>query len=247
MAHKLVLKPLEVKLSIFQGPLDRLVNLIRTEKIDVFDIPILIIIEFFLEHLQKVEELNLESAGEFLVLVSTLIYIKSQRLLPKPEASEEDMQDSNVEPEMSSKEKSRQLQILKDAADNFRSMELESRKMFPRYLEEIAFDNTSEGEGAAHYDLYALFNAFRRIIEKLPDRIIEIDRETLTVKEKINFILESLQQDKAIRFESLFAQELSRLSVVVTFLALLELIALGLVRVFQKQAFSAIWIIKRHD
>lgn len=245
MGQESVQKSFEIKLSIFQGPLDRLVHLIRSDKIDIFDIPILIIIEVFLEHLHGTEDLNLEGAGEFLVLVSTLVYIKSQRLLPKPEVSEEGMHDSGVEPEMSSEERSLQLQVFKDAVENFRAMELESRKMFPRYLEEIVFDDVIEED--THYDLYALFNAFRRIIEKLPDRTIEIDRETLTVKEKINFILESLQQDRAIRFETLFAHELSRLSVVVTFLAILELIALGLIRVFQKQAFSTLWIIRRND
>ena len=243
MTQESSLKSFEVKLSIFQGPLDRMVHLIRSDKIDVFDVPILIIIEIFLEHLQDTNDLNLEGAGEFLVLVSTLVYIKSQRLLPSTEASEEIMQDSNVEPEMSLEERTLQLQVFKEAVENFRAMELESRKMLPRFLEEIVIDDAIE-EGT-HYDLYALFNAFRRIIEKLPDRTMEIDRETLTVKERINYILESLQQDRAIRFEALFTHELSKLSVIVTFLAILELIALGLVSVFQKQAFSTLWIIRR--
>ena len=243
MTQESSLKSFEVKLSIFQGPLDRMVHLIRSDKIDVFDVPILIIIEIFLEHLQGTNDLNLEGAGEFLVLVSTLVYIKSQRLLPSPKAFEEIMQDSNVEPEMSLEERTLQLQVFKEAVENFRAMELESRKMLPRFLEEIVIDDAIE-EGT-HYDLYALFNAFRRIIEKLPDRTMEIDRETLTVKERINYILESLQQDRAIRFEALFTHELSKLSVIVTFLAILELIALGLVSVFQKQAFSTLWIIRR--
>ena len=243
MTQESSLKSFEVKLSIFQGPLDRMVHLIRSDKIDVFDVPILIIIEIFLEHLQDTNDLNLEGAGEFLVLVSTLVYIKSQRLLPSPKAFEEIMQDSNVEPEMSLEERTLQLQVFKEAVENFRAMELESRKMLPRFLEEIVIDDAIE-EGT-HYDLYALFNAFRRIIEKLPDRTMEIDRETLTVKERINYILESLQQDRAIRFEALFTHELSKLSVIVTFLAILELIALGLVSVFQKQAFSTLWIIRR--
>ena len=220
-----------------------MVHLIRSDKIDVFDVPILIIIEIFLEHLQDTNDLNLEGAGEFLVLVSTLVYIKSQRLLPSPKAFEEIMQDSNVEPEMSLEERTLQLQVFKEAVENFRAMELESRKMLPRFLEEIVIDDAIE-EGT-HYDLYALFNAFQRIIENLPERTMEIDRETLTVKEKINYILESLQQDRAIRFEALFTHELSKLSVIVTFLAILELIALGLVSVFQKQAFSTLWIIRR--
>ena len=220
-----------------------MVHLIRSDKIDVFDVPILIIIEIFLEHLQDTNDLNLEGAGEFLVLVSTLVYIKSQRLLPSPKAFEEIMQDSNVEPEMSLEERTLQLQVFKEAVENFRAMELESRKMLPRFLEEIVIDDAIE-EGT-HYDLYALFNAFQRIIENLPERTMEIDRETLTVKERINYILESLQQDRAIRFEALFTHELSKLSVIVTFLAILELIALGLVSVFQKQAFSTLWIIRR--
>jgi segregation and condensation protein A len=246
MVQETVLSSFEIKLSIFQGPLDRLIHLIRSNKIDVYDIPVLVITEFFLEYLKGAKELNLDGAGEFLVLVSTLVHIKSQRMLPKNYAEEQQLQDSGSQVELSSEEKALQLQIFQEAVDSFRAMELESRKMFTRYLEEMTFDFGDDTDETS-YDLYALFNAFRRIIEKLPAKTATIDRETLTVKEKINFILEVLGSDRAICFETLFEQELSRLSVIVTFLALLELISLGLIRVFQGQAFSTLWIIRRHD
>ncbi|HLC16782.1 MAG TPA: segregation/condensation protein A, partial [Thermodesulfovibrionia bacterium] len=202
--------------------------------------------EVFSEYLKGAKELNLDSAGEFLVLVSTLVHMKSQRLLPKTCSEKQQLEQADSQAELSSEEKALQLQIFQQAVESFRTMELESRKMFTRYLEEMTFDFVDDTEEAS-YDLYALFNAFRKIIDKLPAKTVTIDRETLTVKEKINFILEVLGSDRAICFETLFEQELSRLSVIVTFLALLELIALGLVRVFQRQAFSTLWIIRRHD
>src|SRR3990172_5903564 len=100
MIQETVLNPFEIKLSVFQGPLDRLVHLIRSDKIDVYDIPVLVITEVFSEYLKGAKELNLDSAGEFLVLVSTLVHMKSQRLLPKTCSEKQQLEQADSQAEL---------------------------------------------------------------------------------------------------------------------------------------------------
>jgi segregation and condensation protein A len=231
-----------IKLPLFEGPLDLLLHLIKDQKIDIYDIPIALITRQYLEYIEIMKELNLDIAGEFLVMAATLIHIKSRMLLPVEETADtEELEDPRLELVM----KLLEYRVFKDAALSLKEREDEWSSIFTREpLDEE--EEVSEDEDQPvlfELNLFDLLTAFQNILEKAPEEIRTLTKETLTIKDKMNIIIEALQSKDALRFDSLFKGDLIRSHFVMTLIALLELIRLGVARVYQEKQFGVIWVI----
>ncbi len=231
-----------IKLPIFEGPLDLLLHLIKENKIDIYDIPIALITHQYLQYIELMKELSLEIAGEFLVMASTLIHIKSRMLLP---VDEEEVLQEQEDPRLELVQRLLEYQAFKDASLSLREREETWRDYFRREPEDEDGSGEDQGVELALFDLnlFDLVGAFKKILESAPQEAVEITRETLTVKDRISLIIERLDNEEAIRFESLFPEDSSRTELIVTFIALLEIIRLGLARGYQDKEFGVIWVI----
>jgi segregation and condensation protein A len=231
---------LHFKLPVFEGPLDILLHLIKENKIDIYDIPIVQITRQYMDYLELMKELNLEIAGEFLVIAATLIHIKSKMLLPP---DEKQIEEPTEDPRTELVRRLLEYQAFKEASSEFRGKEDIWRNIFRRLPLQKENFNTEPEPLFFEVSLFDLMSAFKNLLSKTSEEIIEITRETLTVADKINFIIERLNGEEGIKFEDLFKEDFTKIALIITFLALLELIRLGLVKTYQEKAFGSIWII----
>jgi len=235
----------KVKLEVFEGPLDLLLYLIKKEEVDIYDIPIERITSQYMEYLSLMQLLNLEVAGEFLVMAATLMYIKSRMLLP------EDQQVTDTEPEEGEDprwELIRQLveyKKFKDAALQLAQREAETSRMFPRRADAELAAKAADVP-LAEVSIFDLINAFNTVLKKAQEKedFREIIEEQFTVSDKIEELLYTLRDRTELVFSEVFAKASSRAEVVVTFLALLELIRLKRLKVQQPEAFGEIHVVK---
>jgi segregation and condensation protein A len=228
---------INIKIPVFEGPFDLLLHLIRENKIDIYDIPISLITSQYLQYIEIMKELNLEIAGEFLVMAATLIQIKSKMLLPPDEEAPSEEQE---DPRQELVRKLLEYQKFKEAAVDFRKREEEWTTVFRKE------PSSDEDDGELYlFDLglFDLIEAFRKILDTAPPDVVSITKETLTVKDKMSIIMEILEGQEAVRFEDLFRDGITRVQLIVTFVALLELIRLGLARAYQEKEFGNIWVI----
>jgi len=230
----------KVKLEVFEGPLDLLLYLIKQDEIDIYDISIERITGQYLEYLQAFKELNIEIAGEFIVMAANLIYLKSRSLLPvDQQPPEEDAEEDDPRWDLI-----RQLieyKKFKEAAAELHQRELEQERIFAR---EGGPSHLQDPLRLGEVGIFQLINAFQTVIKRVEARedVQEIFGERFSVSEKIDAILQRVAVGAPIRFSDLFGAVVSRLEVVVTFLALLELIRLRQVRAVQKNIFAEIEI-----
>src|SRR5262249_11722183 len=232
----------KVKLEVFEGPLDLLLYLIKQDEIDIHDISLERITSQYLEYLQAFKELNIELAGEFIVMAANLIYLKSRSLLPldqrppEEDAGEEDPRWELIRQLIEYKK-------FKEAAVDLHLRELEQERIFPR--EAASSLATQEPLRLGEVGIFQLINAFQTVIKRIEARqdVQEIFSERFSVSEKIDAILRHVASGNRIRFSDLFETVVSRVEVVVTFLALLELIRLKQVRAVQKNIFEEIEIL----
>jgi len=239
------LDAIKIRLQSFEGPLDLLVHLIRKNKVDVYDIPIALITKQYLEYLDLMQELNLDIASEFLVMSATLIHIKSRMLLPRPETAagdvteEEDPRDALVR-RLLEHERFKAAAELLHERETLRSAQW-TRPDAP--VEAIAGD---EYEPELEVDLFSLLAAFKTVLERARERPpVPLPPEQISIEARIEQLLERLSETDACGFEDLFDDVATRPDMIVTFLALLEMIRLKLVRVFQSAQVGAIRIYKR--
>jgi segregation and condensation protein A len=232
----------KVKLDIFEGPLDLLLFLIRKNEIDIYDIPIVTIAQQYVEYLELMKALNLEIAGEFLVMAATLIHIKSRALLPQ---HEDDMgAEEGPDPLEELRRQLIEYQKYKDAALVLREKDILEKDVFTRsYFEDLALKG-EEGLEIEDLSLFDLLSAIKNILKKggHKDALMEVTAEQISVKDKIIWLMEMLKENNNVTFESLFVSLTSKMEIVSTFLALLELIKLQAVRVLQRTPFSTIFI-----
>lgn len=231
----------KIKLPAFEGPLDLLLHLIRENKIDIYDIPISFITGRYLEYIGIMKELSLDIAGEFLVMAATLIYIKSRMLLPVEEAAAEELTE---DPRLELVQRLLEYQAFKDAAMVLKEKEDDSLNIFSRLP---ARDPKEEDDGPEpllfDVNMFDLLGAFKRLLEAAPVEVRTITRETLTVKDRMSTIVEMLEKNDSIRFEEVFKDTITKSQIIVTFLAMLELLRLGLARAYQEREFGNIWLI----
>jgi segregation and condensation protein A len=236
---------LPVRLEQFEGPLDLLLHLIKKNEVNIYDIPIALITQQYLNTIRLMEELDLDVAGEFLVMAATLIHIKSKMLLPRPETAagvegeEEDPRDALVRRLL-------EHQKFKAAAELLHEREQLRAAQWQRPDERIAEIAGDEYEPELEVDLFSLLSAFQSVIERAKQRPkVLLPPEQISVEARIEQLLERLSETEACGFEDLFADALGRSALIVTFLALLEMIRLKLVRVFQSGSFGPIRVYKR--
>lgn len=230
----------EIKLDIFEGPLDILLYLIRKNEIDIYNIPIALITEQYLEYLDIMRSLNLDLAGEYLVLAATLIHIKSRLLLPPIEGEEEGEEGEDPRTELV-----RQLleyQAFKEAALSLEGRPLLDRDVFTRGApaEEPASEEQEE-EAMIEVGVFELVQAFRVIISGLDhSEDMAIDTEKMSLTDRINEIMDRLTEEKELTFTDLLGERTDRKQIVYTFLAILELMKLRMVRAYQLGPFGVI-------
>ncbi len=239
------LDSIQIKLQSFEGPLDLLVHLIKKNQMNVYDIQISVITKQYLEYLNLLQELNLDVASDFLVMAATLIHIKSKMLLPRPEtaagdpADEEDPRDLLVRRLL-------EHQKFKAAADLLHDKETLRSAQWGRpdsRIEEIAGDDY---EPEFEVDLFSLLSAFRQVLERARERPpVVLPSEQISIELRIDQLLGRLSETEACGFEDLFDDVATRADMIVTFLAMLEMIRLKLIRVFQSGGAGAIRIYKR--
>ena len=230
----------EIKLDIFEGPLDLLLYLIRKNEIDIYNIPIALITEQYLSYLEMMRSLNLDLAGEYLVLASTLIHIKSKLLLPPDES--EDEEEEGRDPRAELVRQLLEYQAFKDAALSLDGRPLLDRDIFTRGAapEEPAAAEEEE-EAIVELDVFELFTAFRRIVDRLDRKEdMEIDAEKMSLTDRINEIMERLSAEGQITFADLLEDRGNRRRIIYTFLAILELMKLRMIRACQSGPFGPI-------
>jgi len=230
----------KVRLEIFEGPLDLLLYLIKRDEIDIQEISIERITGQYLEYLQAFKELKIDIAGEFIVMAANLIYLKSRSLLPlDQQPPEEDAEEDDPRWDLI-----RQLieyKKFKEAAAQLQVREWEQERIFTR---DGGGPEETRPLRLGEVSIFQLINAFQNVVKRLDARedLREIFGERFTVSEKIERILQRMANGGSIRFSELFGDSASRVEIVVTFLALLELIRLKQVRAIQRDLFGEIEI-----
>jgi segregation and condensation protein A len=234
-----------VKIAQFEGPLDLLIHLIKKNEVNIYDIPIAIITKQYLDYILMMQELDLDIVGEFLVMAATLIHIKSKMLLPRqdpdqPEA-EEDPRDALVRRLL-------EHQKFKAAAELLHERAVLRGAQWIRpdaSIAQIAGDEYAY-EPEIEVDLFSLLAAFRGVLERAKQRPpMLLPPEQQSVESRIEELLNMLSETDACGFEDLFLKDDTRAAMIVTFLAMLEMIRLKLIRVFQTAAFGPIRVYKR--
>jgi segregation and condensation protein A len=238
-----ILEAYPVRLDNFEGPLDLLLYLIRKHEIDIYDIPIALITQQYLEYIDLMQELNLDVAGEFLVMAATLIHIKSRMLLPRPDPAQEDAEE---DPREALVRRLLEHQKFKAAAELLHERETLRSAQWTRPDGPIVQIAGEAPEPEIEVDLFSLISAFRAVIERARQRPkVYLPGEQIPIEDRIEQLLARLSETEACGFDDLFADMQTRSGMIVTFLALLEMIRLKLIRVFQSGAVGGIRVYKR--
>jgi segregation and condensation protein A len=238
------LESIPLHLETFDGPLDLLLHLIKKHEVNIYDIPIALITEQYLAYLSLMQELNLDLASEFLVTAATLIHIKSRQLLPRPEAISEDTGEE-IDPRDALVQRLLDHQRFKAAAELLHERETLRNAQWTRPDARVEAIAGEEVERELDVDLFGLLAAFRRVLERSkapPD--VPLPPEETSIEGRIEQMLERLSETEACGFDDLFDDVATRGDLIVTFLALLEMVRLKLVRAFQ-QGGGPIRIYKR--
>jgi segregation and condensation protein A len=221
-----------VQLEIFEGPLDLLLHLIKKNEVSITDIPIAAITEQYLATLELMQSLSLDLAGEFLVMAATLIHIKSRMLLPAGEDEAQDEEEGG-DPREELVRRLLEYQRFKEAAAELEQREILTRDVFVRSgasVEETPVPTFREAS------VFELLSALRRVLERLPQNDAhEVTLEKITVREKMTLVLDALRAQGEVLFETLFNEVKTRMEVVVTFLAMLELVKVRAIRIVQEE------------
>jgi segregation and condensation protein A len=232
-----------VRLDRFTGPLDLLIHLIKKNEVNIYDIPIALITAQYLEYLELIEELNLDVAGDFIVMAATLIHIKSRTLLPRPDASQEDAEE---DPRAVLVSRLLEYQKFKAAANLLHEREEWRSAQWQRPDQRVADIAGEEYETEVEVDLFSLMAAFKAVLDRAKQRPkVAIPGAQISIEERMAQLLARLSETEACGFEDLFSDAHTRQDLIVTFLALLEMIRTRVVRVFQAGMFGAIRVYKR--
>ncbi len=229
-----------IRLGAFEGPLDLLLHLIKKQEIDIWDIPIARITEQYLEYLQIMRDLNINVAGEWRVMAATLIHIKSRMLLPQ-EAKEESQPEEEEDPRKELVYQLLEHQKFRNAAEMlYTRQELEDAVWSKPPAEVLDF-----GDEVVAITIFDLLRAFHEVVKRFEARrVLEVTREEITVEQAIEDIRNRFLVYDKLLFSSFFKEARSKLHLIVTFLALLELVRLREIGLYQRKAFDEIVITK---
>ncbi len=230
----------KVRLKIFEGPLDLLLYLIKKDELDIYNIPITHITQQYLEYLNLMETMDLDIAGEFLVMAATLMHIKSKTLLPPdPEEPQEE-----ADPRADLVKRLLEYKAFKEAAEKMRAFEDDRSGIFTRFAE--IPDGIEDSDLFMEVTLFDVLTAFSKILRNLPKGSVhEVVREEYSVADKVHEIVHRLTRDGMVRFSELFRMARTKDEAITTFLAILELVRLKEVSVAQGEYFGEIEIQRR--
>lgn len=214
--------------DIFEGPMDLLVHLIKKNELDIYDIPIAMVTEQYLQYLEWIKIMNIDFAGEFIVMASTLAQIKSRMLLPAAadEEEDDDPRQEIIKPLI-------EYLQMKSAAEQLSERHILGEATFVRSSDRREFLD-EEDEPYIQVGLFELIDAFQKILEKIPDDVqLEFTPDKISVKERITQITDILEAKGSVTFDQLFSEQPDKAEVIVTFLAVLEMVKLTLIRIAQ--------------
>ncbi len=232
-------EPCLIKLQAFEGPLDLLLYLIKKNEVNIYDIPIAVITEQYLMYLEVMRELNLEIVGDYLMIAAELGLIKSKMLLPKPEVEEEE-----EDPRAELVRRLLEYRRYKEAAGTLLAFDILERDVFTRIIQDE--DDSDEINQPVRTDLWSLIEAFRALWNRKDFSSISnisLELELLTLEQKVSELITKLKTHKNVLFEELFSENPTRFEIVITFLAVLELIKSGLLIAYQDFPYSPIQIL----
>jgi len=239
----------KVKLEIFEGPLDLLLYLIKKEEVTIYDIPISKITNQYLEYLNLMQLLDLKLAGEFLVMASTLMQIKSKMLLPVEEQAPEEEEEEDPRAELV--RRLLEYKKFKEAANRLEELETKEAQVFRRKVNPETLELETEEEEQEQYfeaSLFDLISAFSKILKTIPkNEFLQIINDEFTVEKKIHDLLHLLVIKPVLYFSKLFEKAKSKVEIIATFLAVLELMRLKEIVVRQGSSFSEVQIMRHPD
>lgn len=235
----------QIKLEVFEGPLDLLLHLIKKNEVNIYDIPISLIAQQYLDYIELMKDLNLEIAGEFLLMAATLIHIKSKMLLPQEETVSEE--EEGEDPRAELVRRLLEYQRFKDAAE-----ELGQREEIWRDVFYHPHDLTTEGEEEVMIEvgLFDLIDALREMIEKIPEKMsLEIIPEELTLRGRMTAVMERLDiaGPEGLTLWALLDKDTTRRAIVITFLALLELARVRFIKLLQAEGSGTVRVCRNES
>jgi len=229
-----------IELPIFEGPLDLLLHLTRKHELEILDLPIAFVTEKYLEYLGLMKQLNLDVASEYLVMAATLAHIKSKMLLPTPPADQDDEDLEEMDPRQELIRRLLEYQKYKQVAEELGARGIAGRDVFPRGIP------APKAEGVAplaDVSLFKLLDAFQKVLKRAQkDLSFEIDAERISIQERMTQIVERLRGVENCQFEDLFEDVITTYDIVVTFLAVLEMAKVRMMRVYQQEPESPIYL-----
>lgn len=235
-----------VKLEVFEGPFDLLYHLIEKNEIDIYDIPIARITEEYLEYIRAMQVLDLYLAGEFLVMAATLVELKAKMLIPKP-VSEFDDEDEAYDPREELVARLVEYKRFKNVSEELRTKELSERRIYRRLVDEVV-EYVRRPELNDTLPVEKLWEAFIKVLSTVEaekeenGEMLQITPEEFSVEDKMELIEKLVEQQNKFDFRQLFRRRVHKLEIIVTFLALLELVRLKKVKVIQEGMFGRISI-----
>jgi segregation and condensation protein A len=230
----------QVVLPTFEGPLDLLLHLIEQHELDIRDIPIAFVAAKYVEYITLMDELNIDIASEYLVMAATLIHIKSKMLLPVPPADQEEDEDEGLDPRAELVRRLLEYQKYKQAAEQLGGGDVLGRDVFPRGLPAPSVEGPAPLAGLS---LFKLLDAFQSVLSRATVKVDhQIDLERFSITDRINQLVDLLQLHKKCTFEDLFSGATSRVDLIITFLALLEMTRLRMTRLEQAAPLEPITI-----
>ena len=235
----------KVQFEVFEGPLDLLLYLIKKAEVDIYEVNLTKLATQFIEYVDLMRQFDLEVAGEFLVMASTLMYIKSRELLPVEQQVQVEAEEDGEDPRWELIRQLVEYKKFKDAAAKLQTLEEVQEKIFPRVPGKIEFETPAVTPAKPEVGIFDLLNAVNVILKRLADKEAgtrEIYEDKWTVSEKIEFVLKTITERGRVRFAELFETAANRSEVVCTFLALLELIRLKQLACVQPEPFAEIQI-----
>jgi len=237
----------KLKLDIFEGPLDLLLYLIKKNEMDICDIPIAQITDQYMEYIEMMKMLDLDIVGEFLVMAATLMQIKSRMLLPPdPQAEEEEEED----PRDDLMRRLQEYKVFKEIAEQLKEKAIQRQDLYARQVDVDTVREIKEDAKEVYFEanLFDLINAFTQALQKFQkEKVYQVVEEEFTVEQKIHEILHLLLRCPKVLLAELFAKAKSKIEVIVTFMAVLELIRLKEIKVMQKRLFADIEVIRNKD
>jgi len=231
----------KVQFEVFEGPLDLLLYLIKKEEVDIYEVNLTQLATRFIEYIDTMRLLDLDIAGEFLVMAATLMYIKSRELLPKDLQVETDAEEEGEDPRWELIRQLVEYKKFKDAAAKLQELEHRQESIFPRLPPKLEFER-DQSVNKAEASIFDLVSAVSNILKRFSEKedLREIFEDKWSVSEKIELLRRRITDAPRIKFSEMFADATSRTEVVVTFLAMLELIRMKILVAIQSEDFGDI-------